>query len=119
MIFLTGCSSYRQACLPSLAADQTSCPTVKVGNEVNLTLTDGSTRHGTVSSVTPAELVLGKAGNYGWEEAVIARENIVMLEVRHDSPVAGALVSITGGTLLLFAVVIMAATLSFHAGRLD
>ncbi len=104
--FLSGCS-YQQVALPTTNEPSPEEPLAKIGQTVKVTTTDGSKFEGEVVSVSVGEIVLGKPGNYGFEETVIRAEDIV--EIKTEK-VHGVVSGIAVGSALLFSLLILAAS---------
>ena len=79
--------------MPAAAENQ---PVVYVGATVRVVLHSGETFSGKVSRVTPDELVLGRPGNFGLEEHVIARADIAVLEVEKATRLTSILTTTAG-----------------------
>ncbi|MCA9233297.1 MAG: hypothetical protein KDA57_21815 [Planctomycetales bacterium] len=107
---VTGCSGYRTGVLPNseIHASEKSAA-VQVGQRARITLVSGRVVEGQVQRVSSEEIVVGKVGNYGFEEYSVAADEISVLEVEGGSSgdkaigMAGLIV-VAGIGLLLVAV---------------
>lgn len=116
LFFLAGCSTYQMGVLPEYPdsdgqVEGKKAPVVvHVGSDVKLSLSDGRVVKGRVSQVSAEAVVLGKVGNYGWEEKVFPREQIAKLEVQHPNSLVGGI--LTGLAVTSLVLVVLVASLS-------
>ena len=114
---ITGCASYKQGVFPTTdpkpEANQEAVE-IRVGSVVQFETTDGEKVSGSVIRVSEIELVIGKATNYGFEERVFSRNQIVHVSVRKDSPVASFAVSTVG--VIVIAIVMLLALAGANGG---
>jgi hypothetical protein len=104
ILYLTGCSTARQLSLPG-PTDDPERPTAKVGMTVTVRLLDREQLEGTVIAVSPDTLVLGKGGNYGWQEMPIATDRIASIEIREATALTKTMVVLTAVGLMVALVV--------------
>ncbi|MCP4574085.1 MAG: hypothetical protein GY838_17125 [bacterium] len=84
MAFLAGCSGYRAAALPRSDAtdgDPAARITVTKGSDVKVHLLSGEVVKGEVEEVSQDRIVVGKPGNYGYEQWAVERREIENIEV--------------------------------------
>ncbi|MDX2474934.1 MAG: hypothetical protein QNL91_14665 [Candidatus Krumholzibacteria bacterium] len=107
LVFVTGCSGYRAAVVPGFS-DPTlpagpDSPVVEVGMDVRVLLRSGVVHKGEVLGLDGKTLVLGKVGNYGFEETEILFVDINKVEVESASEMASAGVRTVGTTMVVLA----------------
>lgn len=104
ILHLTGCTASRQLSLLGPTEDPER-PTVEVGKTVTVRLLDREQLEGTVIAVSPDTLVLGKGGNYGWQEMPIATDRIASIEIREATALTKTMVVLTAVGLMVALVV--------------
>jgi hypothetical protein len=100
-----GCASYKQGAFPTF--DQESgakeeTVEIRVGSEVEIVMITGEKTSGEVVRISENELVVGRAGNYGFEENTIDRQDIVRVEVRKETGVATVAATTVGVLVIAF-----------------
>jgi len=86
--FLSGCSSYRPASLPSVVPEEVESKSEKkiwVGANARITLNTGKIVAGTVTAVTADSISVGCVGNYGLEVTSITADEIALIEAEYSS----------------------------------
>ncbi|MEN8163336.1 MAG: hypothetical protein ABFS37_04340 [Acidobacteriota bacterium] len=105
--FLSGCS-YQQFGLPRETEPVHEVggndPVVKIGQVVTIVTVDGSEHDGEVVAVSAGQIVLGKSGNYGFEETVFQAEDIKEIKTRK---IPGLVSGILIGTAVLMALLLL------------
>jgi len=118
--FLAGCTGYSQLGLPgnmeSVGEPDEGIPVVEVGQYVKIVLVDGTTFEGEVISVSKEDLVLGKPGNYGFEEMVFKSGEIAEIQTQ---TVPGWVSGVALGTAIFVTLVIVLASQIKIRGSLD
>lgn len=108
--FLSGCS-YQKFGLPPdtepAAEVGGNLPVVEAGQEVTVVTLDGKEHEGEVVSASPDRIVLGKTGNYGFEESVFAAKDIAEIK-RQEIPKVFSVVLI--GSVAVFGLLLLAAS---------
>lgn len=77
---LAGCAAPRARALPG-RADAPEDPLVEVGDDVTVTLVDGRALAGRLISLQSDHLVIGRPGNFGWDETEVAFADIDQITV--------------------------------------
>lgn len=106
LLHLAGCTAYRPADIPgnySLSETRDGeQQELAIGDTVRVTITSGNIYTGNIVTLSSDEIVLGKKGNFGYEEQAINLSEIVTIEVEGPKGAFGLL----GDTLLITAVVV-------------
>ena len=103
---LAACTTAREMSLPD--ASDPERPAVEDGQDVTVVLVDSVRVVGEVLAITPDTLLIGKGGNYGWEETALPLEQIVRIETREST-------GLTRGFMVIGAVVTAVALLVYIA----
>ncbi len=85
LLHLAGCTAYRPASLPgdipSSLDQEIEGRDISVGDSVKIVLFSREFFTGIVVKISPEEIVLGKTGNFGYEETVVPVVEIASLQV--------------------------------------
>lgn len=122
LLFVTGCSGYRPAITPGAvdpAQASDDAPILTKGMIARIHFKSGETLQGEIVRIEPDFVVVGRASNYGFEETVIALDDIDWVEVEATSKVASVAMGTIGGVTIALASVAVVLLLFLDFGPMD
>ncbi len=101
LLHITGCTAYRPAEIPGnyspAETQEQENRELLVGDSVRVTLIEGDILTGNIKNISSQEIIIGKTGNFGYEEIAVSLPDISTVEVEG---VAGPLGLLRGSALI-------------------
>ena len=110
--FVSGCAGYRNSYLPSEGLSNelpiSSEEIVQVGQVGRIFLKNGTSISGTITEVSAESVIVGKVGNYGFEETLILATDIERIEVESRSPMDPLMTGLVGTIVIGLSAIMLA-----------